>query len=134
MIKHNSHIKELIDADFSLDILCKKAIDLDKDKIKSMIYSTQQNDNSVYVAYHNTFNSKSGLYSRLKSYKEFLKEDIDNYVDKFNEIENGARMYFHQEMTVGYFIDLYISFLHRKFENHQDKNSLVMINENGRKL
>ncbi|MCK8624925.1 hypothetical protein [Apilactobacillus xinyiensis] len=134
MIKHNSHIHELASADFSVAMLGKPATEFDKDDIKSMIYSTQEHSDMLYVAYHDSFDVNSGLYSCLKSYTEFLKDDIDTYVARFNEIKRGAKTYFHQEMTLGYFIDLYISFLHRKFENHQDDGSLVMINSNGQEI
>ncbi|UQS84520.1 hypothetical protein MOO46_04500 [Apilactobacillus apisilvae] len=127
MRKHNQHINELSDSNLSKKDLNKKAIEYDIEDLKRMIHETQGKHQELYVARLDDENINN-----LISYDDYLIEFVNDYAKSFDQIRTGAKNHFHQEMTAGYFIDECIALLHRKFENHQDKNSMVTVDKDGK--
>lgn len=130
MRRHNQHIKELSDSNLSKDDLIKPAINFDKSEIKKMIQKTQKQYDDLYVAGFDS-EDNDGNFTVMKSYNEYLNDFINDYLKDFNNIREIAKLHFHQEMTLGYCIDECIALLHRRFENRQDKDSMVTVDKNG---
>lgn len=130
MRRHNQHIMELSDSNLSKEDLTKPAINFDKSEIKKMIKKTQNSHNELYVAKFDSQDSDE-TFAVSQNYNDFLDDFIDNYLNDFKSIHRTAKLHFHQEMTLGYCIDECIALLHRKFENHQDKDSMVTVDQKG---
>ncbi|TPR18899.1 hypothetical protein DY138_04600 [Apilactobacillus timberlakei] len=133
MRRHNQHIMELADSNLSKDALTQPAINFDKADIKKMIRQTQNEYNDLYVARFDS-NDSNDVFKISQSYDEYLNDFIDDYLKKFYSIREIAKIHFHQEMTLGYCIDECIALLHRKFENHQDKDSMVTVDSKGKMI
>ncbi|TPR18171.1 MULTISPECIES: hypothetical protein [Apilactobacillus] len=130
MRRHNQHIMELADSNLSKSALTQPAINFDKADIKKMIRQTQNKHDDLYVAKFDSQDSNE-VFKIIQSYDEYLNTFIDDYLNGFNDVREFAKLNFHQEMTLGYCIDECIALLHRKLENHQDKDSLVTVDKNG---
>ncbi|MHA8137582.1 hypothetical protein ACYATM_00395 [Lactobacillaceae bacterium Scapto_B20] len=128
-MSNNSRIVELADSGLSADLMATPAIDVDKKQLRDLIYQSQykSENQGIYVAKHSSYDRSTDTYDAEEPYDQYLDHTIDAYLAKFDSIRDGAKMHFHREMSVGYFIEEFIAQLHRKFENHQDQGSLVMV-------
>ncbi|MHA8110304.1 hypothetical protein ACYATP_02125 [Lactobacillaceae bacterium Melli_B4] len=125
----NLRIVELVDSGLPKDLMAKPAIDIDKKQLRNLIYQSQykSENQGIYVAMYNSYDPQTDTYDAEEPYDQYLDHAIDEYLTEFDSIRDGAMKYFHREMSIGYFIEEFIARLHRKFENHQDQGSLVMV-------
>ncbi|GLB46440.1 hypothetical protein WR164_04190 [Philodulcilactobacillus myokoensis] len=127
--RHNSHIIEVSDAHISEDVLAKPAYQVSKPDLKKLLAQSQykSENQGIYIAKYSSHHENDDTYDAIGTYDDYLDQSMNDYLKHFDNTREAAKKHFHQEMTVRYFIDEYIALLHRKFENHQDPDSLVMI-------
>ncbi|MBW1605123.1 hypothetical protein [Lactobacillus sp. Sy-1] len=125
----NLRIVELADSGLPVDLMAMPAINVDKAKLHDLLYQSQykSENQGIYIAKHASYHPDSDTYDAEEPYDQYLDHAIDAYLADFEGVRKAAEQHFHREMSVGYYIELFIAQLHRKFENHQDSDSLVMV-------
>ncbi|MEJ6399834.1 hypothetical protein [Nicoliella lavandulae] len=125
----NLRIVELADSGLPSDLMAQPAVNQPAKKLRELLYKSQykSENQGIYVAKYASYHKDSDTYDAEQPYDQYLDQAIDAYLKQFDSIRTDAKAHFHREMSVGYFIERFIAQLHRKFENHQDADSLVMV-------
>ncbi|UQS87390.1 hypothetical protein MOO44_04350 [Nicoliella spurrieriana] len=125
----NLRIVELADGGLDQAVMAQPAVDLPTKQLADLLYRSQykSENQGIYVAPYESYHADSDTYDAQEPYDQYLEHMIADYLGEFATIREEAQRHFHREMSVGYYVELFIARLHRKFENHQDVGSLVMV-------